>query len=78
MERVNVTCRLAANEVAFIDALATATERDRSYYIKQAVANFVLEQQELLAEIDRAVGEADAGRFATDEQVEATFAKLGA
>jgi predicted transcriptional regulator len=78
MERVNVTCRLAADEIAFIDAMAIATERDRSYYIKKAVNNFVLSQRELIEEIDKAIAEADAGRFATDEQVSATFAKLGA
>ena len=78
MERVNVTCRLAADEIAFIDSMAVATERDRSYYIKKAVSDFVMSQREMLEEIDKALAEADAGRFATEEQVNATFAKLGA
>jgi RHH-type transcriptional regulator, rel operon repressor / antitoxin RelB len=78
MERINVTCRLSADEVAFIDAMAKATERDRSYFIKKAVSNFVLSQREMLEEIDKAIADADAGHFATKEQVNETFSKLGA
>jgi predicted transcriptional regulator len=78
MERINVTCRLSADEVAFIDAMAEATERDRSYFIKKAVSNFVLSQREMLEEIDKALADADAGHFATEEQVNKTFSKLGA
>lgn len=77
MDRVNVTCRLARDEVAFIDSLAEATDRDRSYFIKKAVSEFVLSQREMLEEIDRAIAEADAGNFATEGDVEVCFTKLG-
>jgi RHH-type rel operon transcriptional repressor/antitoxin RelB len=77
MERLNVTCRLPADDVRFLDSLASATERDRSYLIKKAVEEFIVSQRWQLEEIDRSIAEADAGRFATDEQVEAAFDELG-
>ena len=43
--------------------------------IKQAVANFVELHRWQIEEIERAVKEADAGLFATDEEVEKFFGK---
>jgi predicted transcriptional regulator len=78
MERVNVTCRLPAEDVAFLDAIATNMERDRSYLIKKAVEEYIASQRWQLEEIDRGLAEIEAGQFATDEEVEAAFRELGA
>lgn len=78
MERVNVTCRLPVDDVQFLDRMAEVTERDRSYLIKKAVEEYITSQRWQLEEIDRGIAEADAGDFATDEEVEAAFRELGA
>lgn len=68
MEKVNVTCRLNADDVAFLDTLGAQLERDRSYLIKQAVAKFIAEQRWQVEEVKRAMAEADAGNVLTDKQ----------
>lgn len=74
-EKVSVTVRLDPETVAFLDRLAEMEDRDRSYLIKQAVANFVRLHRWQIEEIEKAVKEADAGLFATDEVVEEMFSK---
>jgi predicted transcriptional regulator len=76
MDKINVTCRLAADDVAFLDKLADALERDRSYLIKKAVAEYIALHRWQVEEVERALAEADAGDFAAEKQVKATFAEL--
>jgi predicted transcriptional regulator len=76
MEKVNITCRLDAEDVAFLDKLAAMTERDRSYLIKKAVAEYIALQRWQIEEVERAVAEADAGMFATEKEVRAAFTDL--
>jgi RHH-type rel operon transcriptional repressor/antitoxin RelB len=75
MDKLSITVRLDAETVAFLDRLAKVEDRDRSYMIKQAVANFVQLHRWQIEEIEKAVKEADAGLFATDEEVEKCFSK---
>lgn len=74
-EKVSVTVRLDQEDVAFLDRIAEVEDRDRSYLIKQAVANFIRLHRWQIEEIEKAVKEADAGLFATDEEVEEMFSK---
>ena len=76
MEKINVTCRLAADDVAFLDKLAGTLERDRSYLIKKAVSEYVALHRWQIDAIESAIKEADAGDFASDKQVRAAFAEL--
>jgi predicted transcriptional regulator len=76
MERINITCRLPAENVHFLDSLGEALDRDRSYLINQAIDDYIASQRWQLEEIDAAIAEADAGKFATDKQVKAAFAEL--
>lgn len=71
MEKVSVTCKLNQEDVAFLDKLAGVTDRDRSYLIKQAVADFIAAQKWQLEEVEQAIAEADRGEFLTDEQFRA-------
>ena len=73
MEKVNVTCRLDAKDVAFLDKLAEVTERDRSYLIKKAVAEYISVQKWQIEDIEEAIKEADEGKFASDKEVRAMF-----
>ena len=76
-EKVNVTVRLDQDIVAFLDKLAEVEDRDRSYMIKQAVSNFVQLHRWQLEEIEKAVKEADAGLFLSDEENAAFMQELG-
>lgn len=75
MEKVNVTVRLDKEAVEFLDTLGKSLDRDRSYLIKEAVESFISLHRWQIEEIEKAVKEADAGLFATDEEVERLFGK---
>ena len=76
-EKVSVTVRLDQDTVAFLDQLAGVEDRDRSYMIKQAVANFVRLHRWQIEEIEKAVNEADAGLFLSDEETVTFMEELG-
>lgn len=53
-----------------LDAVAQALDRPRAWVMEQALASFFQ-----IEDIKQALVEADAGDFATADEVEATFAK---
>jgi predicted transcriptional regulator len=75
MGKSNVTVRLEADKIALLDQLAKSEDRDRSYLIKVAIDQYLAYHQWRIDEIKKAIVEADAGEFATDEEVERLFAK---
>lgn len=75
-DKVSITVRLDQNTVTYLDQVAGLQDRDRSYLIKQAVSNYVQLHRWQIEEIEKAVKEADAGDFASDEEVEALFEEL--
>jgi predicted transcriptional regulator len=74
MEKFNVTVRLDADKIALLDDLAKADDRDRSYLIKTAIDEYLAYRQYRIDEIKKAIAEADAGDFATEDEVKAAFA----
>lgn len=76
MEKVNVTVRLDKDSLEFLDTLAKSYDRDRSYLIKEAVASYISLHRWQVEEINKAIAEADAGDFASDEEVKAMFDEL--
>lgn len=76
-EKVSVTVKLDQDTVAFLDKMAKNEDRDRSYMIKQAVKNFVELQRWQIEEIEKAVKEADAGLFLSDEETAEFMEELG-
>lgn len=70
-----VTTRIDAETQARLDQLAKATERSRSWLVADAVRRYVEEEGWQIAAIEEGVREADAGNFATEEEVKAAFAK---
>ena len=76
MERVNITCRLPVEDVAFLDAIALNLERDRSYLIKKAVEDYIASQRWMIEKINGSIAQADRGQFATTDEVEAAFREL--
>jgi len=59
-----------------VAAVAEAMDRPKSWIVERAVEQYVALQEWQVADIDRALKEADAGDFATDREVAATFRKL--
>lgn len=67
--------RVSSELKAKVEAIAVAVERPRSWVVTQALEAFVAEQAWQIEEIKRGVAEADAGDFASVEEVEAVFTK---
>lgn len=70
-----LTIRLDATLKARLEALAKSTRRTKSFLAAEAIAAFVDANAWQVAEIESAVQEADAGDFASDTDVQETFAK---
>jgi RHH-type transcriptional regulator, rel operon repressor / antitoxin RelB len=61
-----------------LDELAAATARTKSFVTVEALTSYLEAQSWQVREVQAAIADADAGDFATDEQVNAVFAKYGA
>jgi RHH-type rel operon transcriptional repressor/antitoxin RelB len=62
-----------------IEELAEATARTKSCYLTiDALTSYMQRESWRIRDIHEGIREADAGEFATDEQVKAVFAKYGA
>ena len=61
-----------------IEALASATARTKSYLTIDALNDYVQPESWQIRDIHEGIREADAGEFATEDQVKAVFAKHGA
>jgi RHH-type rel operon transcriptional repressor/antitoxin RelB len=70
-----VTTRLPMAKVAELDELAQSQDRDRSYLINEAVEEYLAQRRWMIAEIKKAVAEADAGDFVPDDEMEKVIAK---
>lgn len=57
--------------------LAEATGRTKTFLAVQALRNFIDQEAWQVAEIKKAIAEADAGDFATDEEIRELDAKWG-
>ena len=60
----SVTFRIEEEKLQAVDHLAASMDRDRSYVLNEAVENYIELRHWHLAEIRKAVAEADAGDFA--------------
>ena len=76
MSKENVTFRLENEKRVILDAIAAGLDRDRTYVLNEAVDLYLEVYQWQVAEIKAGLAEADAGEFATDEEVQSVFAKL--
>lgn len=76
MSKENITFRLDSDKRAALDAIAAGMDRDRSYLINEAITLYLEMQQWQIEEIQRAVAEAEAGDFATEDEVTAVFTRL--
>jgi predicted transcriptional regulator len=61
-----------------LEELAKATERTKSFVTVEALSSYLEAQSWQIREVTVALEEADRGEFATEEEVNAVFAKYGA
>jgi predicted transcriptional regulator len=68
-----ISFRLDDDKLQFLDQLAKSADRDRTYLINEAVEAYLELKRWHIAEIEKAVADADAGKFVPPEEVEAFF-----
>lgn len=75
MASTTLTIRLSPALKQQLDQLAQATDRSRAWLAQQALSDFVAREAWQIAEIEAGLREAEAGDFASAEEVEQVFAK---
>ena len=75
---VTVGARIPRDVRDELDKLVKATGRNRNTLVEEALRRFIDVERWQLADIEAGVREADAGDFATDEEMEAMRAKYRA
>ncbi|AFY32395.1 CopG family ribbon-helix-helix protein [Calothrix sp. PCC 7507] len=76
MSKENITFRIDSSQKAALDAIAAGMNRDRKYVLNEAVAAYLEMYQWQIEEIPKGIYEADAGDFASDEEVKTIFTRL--
>lgn len=69
------TIRLDDETLAKLDALAADTDRSRNWLAAKAIENYIELNAWQIERIKQGIAQADRGEFATEEEVEAVFAK---
>ena len=69
----SVTFRMEEEKIQAIDHLADSMERDRSYLINEAIDQYLEVKRWHAEQIELAIAEADAGKFASAGEVRAAF-----
>ena len=75
MAKEPITFRMESDKKAALDKIAADLARDRSYILNQAIDAFIEIHRWQIAHIKEGLRQADAGEFATDEEVADAFAK---
>ena len=70
-----LTVRLDTKTKNRLDTLARSTRRSKSFLAAQAIEAYIEEEAWQIAEIEKAIVEADAGNFATPAEVREVFGK---
>ena len=75
MGKETVTFRMDSDKKDALDKIAAGLGRDRSYVLNQAIETYIETHRWQIPRIQEGLRQADAGEFATDEEVAAAFAK---
>ncbi|MEG4938943.1 CopG family transcriptional regulator [Microcoleus sp. F4-D5] len=76
MSQESFTFLLDSEKKEALKAIANVTDRDLTYVLNEAIASYLDIYQWLLDEINKGIAEAEAGDFASDDEVQAVFVKL--
>ena len=74
-QSTTMTIRLEPDLKSRLDQLAEATQRSKSFLAAEAIREFIEMNEWQIQEIREALKEADAGDFASDNEVKAVLAK---
>ena len=72
-----VTARIDPETQQRLESLSKATVRSRSWLVADAVRRYVIEESWQVAAIEEGVRRADAGDFASADEVKVTFGRWG-
>ncbi len=75
MSLETISFRLEAKKKEALDAVASALDRDRSYVINEAIEAYLDVHRWQMEHIREGVRQADAGEFATESEMKATFSR---
>ena len=75
MDTATLTLRVPVEVRNQLDKLAEATHRTKSYLVGEAIRQYLDLEAWQVGEIQRAIKEADAGDFASDDEVDAVLRK---
>ena len=78
MAAKTINVRLPEALYNLMEELAKATARTKSFLTIDALTDYVQRESWQIRDIHEGIAEANAGEFATDDQVQAVFAKYGA
>ena len=76
-QSTTMTIRLEPDLKSRLDQLADATHRSKSFLAAEAIREFIELNEWQIQEIKGAIKDADAGKFASDDEVSAVFNKWG-
>ena len=77
-QTVTLSARVPEEVRKQVDALAQALGRDRAWIVEQAVRRFVAAETEFIAAVQRGRADIAAGRFVTQEDMEAELDRIEA
>lgn len=75
MRKETITFRVDARKKKSLDAIAAGMVRDRSYVLNEAIDNYLDVYEWQVAHVKEGVRQAKAGKFASDAEVAAAFAR---
>ena len=73
MKQANISFRVEAGKVASLDAIADALDRDRSYILNEAISAYLEIYRWQMEHIKEGLKQADAGEFASEQEVAKAF-----
>ena len=73
-----ISLRLPAELKDRMETYAQLTGRNKSYVVKEAVAEYLARRAPQIDDLREAIAAADRGEFASDEEVDAVFDRLTA
>jgi predicted transcriptional regulator len=73
MSKDTVTFRLPPEKRAALDEIAAGLDRDRTYVLNEAIDLYLELHQWQVAHILNGIQQADAGEFASEDEVSAAF-----
>lgn len=72
---ISITFRTEPEKRETLDRIAALQDRDRSYILNEAIEAYIQLYDWQLAQIDRGLAAADAGEFASEDDIAAAIAR---